>query len=278
MVSLTEGVDRFELRRWFNVGVYAEVGEPFGTIRGNAMLQDADGNYLVDNDGRAMTDLDVIIGNAAPDWLAGVRNSFTYKGFDFSFLFDFRYGGDVFAETMNKNSNRGVSSQTLYGREDYYFSSIVLGESNDERRGIGLYDHPYVDDRPKGAFQDAYIGVKDPETGEWVAGDPNNIYINAQEYFYDMDTKDQTRLVYDASFVKLREVIFGYNLPGSVMNKIPIEGIKISLVGRNLAILHQNTPKGIDPEAGTTTGNGQGIEFGSFLPSATYGFNIRFSF
>ena len=280
VVSLIEGVDRFLLRLWHNVGVYAEVGEPFGVIRGNAGLKDADGNYLVkEANGRVLRNTDVILGNAAPDWLAGLRNSFTYKGFDLSFLFDFRYGGDVFAETMNKNSNRGVSAQTLYGRDDYYFSSIILGESDNERKGVGLYGHDYTDDRPKGAiYEGAYIGVLDEETGEYVAGEPNNIYISPQEYFYDMDEDDQTRLTYDASFVKLREVILGYNLPAGIMSNIPIDGIRISLVGRNLAILHQNTPKGIDPEAGTTSGNGQGIEFGSFLPTRTYGFNIKLSF
>jgi len=279
VVSLIEGVDRFLLREWFNVGVYAEIGEPFGVIRGNAQLRDANGKYLVKTSGRVMSKTDVIIGNATPDWMGGLRNSFTFKGFDLSFLFDFKYGGDLFAETMNKNSNRGVSAQTLYGRDDYYFSSVILGESNEERRGVGLYGHNYVDERPKGAiYEGAYIGVLDTETGEYIAGEPNNIYLSPQEYFYDMDVDDQTRLVYDASFVKLREMIFGYNLPARIMNKIPFNGIKISLVGRNLAILHQNTPKGIDPESGTTSGNGQGIEFGSLLPTRTYGFNIKVSF
>lgn len=279
VVSLTEGVDRFELRRWFNVGVYAEVGQPFGVLRGSRQIVDADGKKLVNpNNGTVLYEEDVIIGNAAPDWLAGLRNSFRYRGFDLSVLFDFRYGGDVYSATMLKNTNRGNHSITLYGRDDYYFSDIILGESKDERKGVGLYGHDYLDDRPKGAiYEGSYLGVKDPETGEYVAGDPNNIYINPQEYFYNL-LEDQPRITYDASFIKLREVIFGYNLPSSIMNKIPLDGIKISLVGRNLAILHQNTPKGIDPESGTTSGNGQGIEYGSFLPTATYGFNIKLSF
>jgi len=278
VVSLIEGVDRFELRRWFNLGIYAEVGQPFGVIRGTRWLTDANGNHLVKGNGRVMKEEDAIIGNAAPDWLAGLRNSFTYKGFDLSFLLDFKFGGDVYSATMLKNMNRGTPTETLYARDEYYFSSIILGESNDERKGEGLYGHDYVDDRVKGAiYEGAYIGVKDPETGEWIAGDPNNNYINPQQYFYD-PIDDQARITYDASFIKLREVILGYNLPAGIMNKIPVGGIRISLVGRNLAILHQNTPKGIDPEAGSTSGNGQGIEYGAFLPTATYGFNIKLSF
>jgi TonB-linked SusC/RagA family outer membrane protein len=280
VVSLIEGVDRFELRRWFNVGVYAEVGQPFGVIRGNAWQRSPDGKPLVkESNGRVVSETDVIIGIAEPDWLAGLRNSFTYKGFNLSFLFDFRYGGDLFAETMNKNSNRGASRQTLYARDDYYFSSVILNESNNERKGIGLYGHDYVDDRVKGAiYEGAYIGVQDPETGEWTAGEPNYIYFNPQQWAYDLDTGDQSRLVYKTTFVKLREVVLGYNLPSSLLTNIPIDGVRVSLVGRNLAILAQKTPKGIDPEAGTTSGNGQGIEFGSFLPTATYGFNVRLSF
>lgn len=280
VVSLIEGVERFELRRWFNLGVYAEVGQPFGVIRGNGWLTDSEGNRLVDgSSGEILYEENALLGNAEPDWLGGLRNSFTYKGFDLSFLLDFKYGGDLYSATMLKTTNRGNPTITLYGRDDYYFSDIILGESDDERMGIGLYGHDYSDDeRPKGAiYENAYIGVKDPETGEWVAGEPNDIYIAPQEYFYNI-LENQKRIIYDASFVKLREVILGYNLPSGIMNRLPFDRIKVSLVGRNLAILHQNTPIGIDPESGTTSGAGQGIEYGTFLSTATYGFNIKLSF
>ncbi|GLL52385.1 hypothetical protein KUBF_00470 [Bacteroides finegoldii] len=54
--------------------------------------------------------------------------------------------------------------------------------------------------------------------------------------------------------------------------------MKISAVGRNLAILHQNTPDGVDPEATTSMGSAQGIENGFALPSATYGFDLKITF
>jgi hypothetical protein len=49
-------------------------------------------------------------------------------------------------------------------------------------------------------------------------------------------------------------------------------------VGRDLWTIFRNTPQGIDPEAGTTSGNGQGIEYGSFLPTRTIGVNINLGF
>ena len=57
-----------------------------------------------------------------------------------------------------------------------------------------------------------------------------------------------------------------------------MKNAKISVVGRNLWTIYRNTPQGLDPEAGTSSGNGQGIEFGSFLPTRTVGFNVKLRF
>jgi len=278
VVSLIEGVEAFEMRRWFNVSINAEVGEPYGTIRGNKAVRDAEGHILVKSNGRVIPEANSLLGNAAPDWLAGITNRFSYKGFNFSVLFDMKQGGDVYSGGILKQTNFGIHALTLYARDEYYMSSIILGENNNERKGVGLFDNPYVDDRVKGAiYEDSYIGVKDPDTDEWVAGDKNENYILPQPYWYDV-INNQDRVVYDASYVKLREVIFGYTLPNNLLTNVPFTNVRVSLVGRNLATLYRNTPMGIDPEAGTTSGNGVGIEYGSFLPTATYGFNVNFSF
>jgi hypothetical protein len=119
--------------------------------------------------------------------------------------------------------------------------------------------------------------VRDPDTGEIVAGDPNVNYISPQNFFFDAGS-NQERFTYDASFVKLREVVLGYDLPPKLLERLPLQSARVSLVGRNLAILHQNTPEGIDPESSTTSGNGQGIEYAAFPPAATYGVNLQLSF
>lgn len=85
-------------------------------------------------------------------------------------------------------------------------------------------------------------------------------------------------VIYDASFVKLREVSFGYYFPKLLLAKTPFENARISATGRNLWILHSNTPQGIDPEASSTSGNGQGIENGALPPNAIYGINVRLIF
>ena len=86
------------------------------------------------------------------------------------------------------------------------------------------------------------------------------------------------RYIYDASYIKLREISIGYTIPKKWLQKTPLKNVRISAVGLNVAILFQNTPKGIDPEATRTTGNAQGFEEGYAQPSATYGFDIKVSF
>ena len=165
------------------------------------------------------------------------------------------------------------------------FSSVILGENSNELGGVGLFGNPYLDtERPKGRiYENAAIGVRDA-TGQWVAQkDANgniitsNRYINPQTYGYNAQN-DQDRLVYDTSFIKLREVILGYTLPRKFVDKTVFQDMKFSVVGRNLYTFFQNTPQGIDPEASTTSGNGQGIEYASFLPTRTVSFNINLKF
>ena len=286
VASLFDGVESRLIRSWFNVGVFAEVGEPFGNIRGNSQLVDPEtGTPLVLANGRAAWESNQLLGNAQPDWIGSIRNSFSYKGFSLNFLVDVKMGGDLYSGTMAKTYNHGVHAGTLEGREEWLLSTLILGENNNERQGRGLFGNNYADsDRPKGRiYENSALGVQD-EDGNWSAERDANgeiIYtqrwLNPQVYGYD-GLQDQRRFVYDASYVKLREVTLGYNIPHRLIKKIKIKNAKISVVGRNLWTIYRNTPQGIDPESGTTSGNGQGIEYGSFLPTRTLGVNVKLVF
>ena len=87
----------------------------------------------------------------------------------------------------------------------------------------------------------------------------------------------QENFVYDASFIKLRQVTLGYTFPAKLFTKTPIRSLMVSFVGRNLAILHKNTPN-IDPESSYQSGNNQGLDYFGMPPSRTYGFNVRATF
>ena len=286
VASLFDGVESRLIRSWFNVGVFAEVGEPFGNIRGNSQLVDPEtGTPLVLANGRAAWESNQLLGNAQPDWIGSIRNSFSYKGFSLNFLVDVKMGGDLYSGTMAKTYNHGVHAGTLEGREEWLLSTLILGENNNERQGRGLFGNNYADsDRPKGRiYENSALGVQDAD-GNWAAERDANgeiIYtqrwLNPQVYGFD-GLQDKRRFVYDASYVKLREVTLGYNIPHRLIKKIKIKNAKISVVGRNLWTIYRNTPQGIDPESGTTSGNGQGIEYGSFLPTRTLGVNVKLVF
>jgi TonB-linked SusC/RagA family outer membrane protein len=83
-------------------GTYAFAGQPYGMLYGSTYLRDAKGNVIIDDDpgsatyGTPLTGDNAIIGNTNPDFLAGLTNTFTYKGFSLSFLFDWRQGGQIF--------------------------------------------------------------------------------------------------------------------------------------------------------------------------------------
>ncbi len=83
--------------------------------------------------------------------------------------------------------------------------------------------------------------------------------------------------MYDASFAKLRQLTFGYNVPPSLLQKTPFQSLSLSFVGRNLSILWKNTDN-IDPESSYSSGNGQGLDYFGMPRTRSYGFNLRVGF
>jgi hypothetical protein len=108
-----------------------------------------------------------------------------------------------------------------------------------------------------------------------VPGDPNSYLI---DNYFAQYANVTDNIVYDASFVQLRELSFGYTFPNSLLSKTPFENASISFVGRNLALLWSNVPN-IHPESAyTVSGNAQGLEFFAMPVTRNFGFNINLSF
>jgi len=272
--SLYPGIDRYQLNRLHNATTFAEVGQPFGVIYGPKQVTDSiTGKGLVNENGIQVFEHGQYIGKIEPDWIGGISNSFRWKGFNLNFLIDIRKGGMFNSWTTYRQGQFGIGEFSLGGRDEYLMSARILGETNNERKGIGLYDNPYArGDRAQGSL---YPGVIVQADGTQI---DNNVYIDPATYYFQ-SLNDIPRITHDATYVKLRELILGYSLPASVLSKTPFQGLRLSLVARNPFILYQKTPKGLDPEAHTNSLNGGvGLEFGSFLPSRSYGFNINISF
>lgn len=79
----------------------------YGTVKpGVAKYKDQDGDGIITTNDRT------VIGNAMPKWYGGITNTFNYKGIDFSFMFQFNYGNDIY------NATRLYATQSRSGRRN----------------------------------------------------------------------------------------------------------------------------------------------------------------
>ena len=295
VIKLGDGIPRMDMGGGAGVRFVVEEGRSLGSLYGRMPRLNENGQVLVNQEGKPMFDNDVFMADVEPKWIGGVKNAFKYKGFSASILFDFKKGGNIWSATATQASKDGQTISSLEGRDEYFFSNLVLGENNEERRGFLQTTHtvnpnatqnlagsmgelvPYGDaTRPKGILHEGAVYDK---TVTLIAGQPNRSWINPGSYWMTEDYTNHHYL-YDASFIKLRELSVGYDFSKSLLRQMGgfLQSLKVSLVGRNLAILHQNTPKGIDPEAASTLGVVRGLEKGFSLPTATYGFDIKVTF
>ncbi|CAA7197154.1 SusC/RagA family TonB-linked outer membrane protein [Chryseobacterium potabilaquae] len=224
------------------VSLNARVGEAFGALVGSDYVYLNGQPVINPTTGRYLTNPNQVIGNITPDWIGGVRNSFTYKGLSVSFLIDVKHGGDVFSTDMYYGLATGLYEETAVG--DYRVTGVV---------------HPGVN--PNGQVNTT------PTTAPYNFGNVDG--------YRRMPNK---RFVYDASYVKLREASIGYSLPKSILANTSIQEAKISIVGRNLWIIHKNLPYA-DPETGT--GNGlasKGNSIGVLPTTRDIGINVTLKF
>jgi TonB-linked SusC/RagA family outer membrane protein len=289
VISLAPGVDRFQMDYADpDVRLYIEVGKPYGVIYSDDYQRDSEGRIYVTLNGVPLHTPDQYLGCVEPDFLGGWRNTFSYKEFDLNFTLDYKKGGVLYSSSAFRGAIDGQTLQSLTGREEDFFSKMVLGENDDERRGFlspGNTILPGADfagnsvlypdgARPKGVW----LGntVYGPDVEYW-AGKPSMVWVRPTEH-WTHNYSSRARYIYDASYIKFRELSLGYNIPKKLLAKAHLGSARISAVGRNIAILYQKTPKGIDPEATSSVGNAQGLEKGFALPGATWGFDLKVGF
>lgn len=251
VASLIEGQKQLfvEEPRTRTVAINHIVGYPYGMITGVTQRRDsATGLPVFDSSGTPLTDNSFqILGNGVPDFTGGLNNSITWKGLNLGFLIDFRSGGDIYSGTNVRMTQAGFTKQTLLGRQ---------GEAPLTINGV-------VRDVAGGGSYKPYTKTLTP--GE------------ARNYWSQLGERGQENFVYDASFIKLRQITLGYSLPSKFFTKTPIRNLMISVVARNLAILYKNVPN-IDPESSYSSGNAQGLDYFGMPATRTYGLNLRATF
>lgn len=228
----------------------ARVGEPYGTLVGSAYQRVAEGEFagqIIFEDGIPQKESDLqVIGNVTPDWTGGVSNSFTYKSLTISALVDFKMGGDISDESSSTGMQTGIYPITALGREEG-----VIGQGV---KNIGTSDAP------------VYV--------------PNDVVADTKSVTRQLSVRSVNEgAVYDGSYIKLRELSLSYAIPTSLVEKSGfISGARLSIVGRNVAMLYSNHSQ-IDPELNLYGGNLQGALYYVSLPSTrSIGINLNFTF
>ena len=260
------------LEHW-GLSIEARPGNPYGDIVGNAILRDNNGNKLLNENGMYIKDsVPKILGNINPDFKLSLLNNFTIKNITFSFLVDAQIGGEMFAgSNMYGYGYSGNFKETLEGREEWYTS-----EKAREEAGISPNNWtPTGGYLAEGVYQAGTI-----INGVDVSGQTNSTYVNPQLYwdqFSSWTNEIHEPFVYDASYVKLRELTISYKLPEKWFNKIKIKEFTVAVYGRNLWLIYSKVPN-IDPESFFTNGNGQGYELYSYPGRRSIGININIKF
>jgi len=249
VIKLSPGIDELILEepRTRTVFVKHIIGQPFGMLTGYVQKRDDAGNRIFSNTGEVIaSDNYEILGNGVADLTGGLNNSLSFKNFNLGFLIDFKFGGEIYSGTNVRMTQNGLNKETLKGREG---DLTVTGVFEDETSATG------------------YTGV---ETRTLTVE-------QAENYWGSVGSWDAAHFTYDASFLKLRQLTFGYDLPTSLLSKTPFKTLGLSFVARNLAILWKNTPN-IDPESSYSSSTSQGLDYFGMPSTRTFGFNLRATF
>lgn len=213
----------------------------------NASLQPYDGMLFYDANKDLPRSDYKIIGYYNPDWIGSWYNEFKFGDLSVSALLFANYGNSVFNAFERKMVETGLDKRTLKGREGGLLPD-------------GVWESP--------------TGIRPFQPGDEV---------NAESYWGDYMTDGELHDIWveDGSFLKLKEVNVGYNLPKKLLSNTFIKNARISVTGRNLAVWTK--VKYVDPEIFTAGSNGAGLVPGvakeGGIPSArsfTLNLNLQF--
>lgn len=264
------------------IQILASVGEAYGTLFGTSYVRDANGNVVVDANGLPkISTTNKTLGKFTPDWTGGISNTFSYRSLSLSFLIDASVGGSIFSNTNKTGKYTGVLANTLSGRNaehgglwyytDAMGNNVRLSESPSYSvSSDGLY-YAQVNGQSTRVYQDGIM-----VEGVTESGSKNEEVVSAEKYYHRIYSIAEAN-VYDASYVKLREVALSYRLPRLWTQKLHLQEASVTLTGRNLWTIYKSVPN-IDPESALTTGNAQGVEAYSLPTTRSFGVNLSVKF
>ena len=250
VVKIAEGTDRITIEGlWGSTGptlVHAE-GHEWGQIYGNGIKR-VNGQPVLNSSGFYENDPAVYYGNVLPKYTGGIQNGFEiYKNFLVNVNIDYQVGGKFFSLSDMWGSYSGLTARTA--------------TYNDK-------GNPIRDPVADGGGMHVSGVDKD--------GKPVDYYVDAQEYYHNLfNNKTFDEFVYDLTFIKVREVSIGYNLPLSKIGNVSrwMNRATFSLVARNPLLIYAETNDFDPSEISNLSG-----EAGQFPGSRGFGFNLKVGF
>ena len=253
IIDLYPGVTLYDIKTLDAIQIVAAQGSYYGDIYGQTFLRVTDkdsphyGKVIVGDDGLPLISAEKSkVGNQSPDWMLGLTNSFSYKGFNLSFLVDFRIGGDIYSATASNLFVRGNAAGTVVNgeRQDFVVPNTVVRK-----------DGGYVE---------------------------NNVPVTHQNYWERIGSTGNYGLpevfIYDATNIRLRNITLGYTFNRAMLKKTPFLRLNLSATCNNVWMIHYNLP-GIDPESVSATNtNATGFENGAAPTSRSFTFNVTVGF
>ena len=291
VVSLFEGAENLQLAGvQGGITIEARPGQAYGVIYGTSHERDAEGRPIVyDNvtysrgrggGVRYLRGEKDVLGDINPDWYGGLNNSFRYKNWTASALLDMQWGGSFFSLDTYYGYATGVYDLTAGDNADgnpirnSIYDPAYQVHGNGGAGGLKMTGVSYWDGSVDADGNNDYSGntVDVDANGDALYGDMS-FYSNVLGYSRGVGEYH----VWDASYIKLREVALQYSVPSDLLGQTGIKGLDISLVGRNLAILWKANPYS-DPEAGLSAGNIQGNQSGAYPSVREVGIKVNLKF
>lgn len=277
IVELSDGLEFYELWNDGRGGARTYIGEEIGDLYDSKLITVEDqsspyyGYPILDENGSwqaiRINNTRNKIGNFNPDFMMGLQSMLTYKGFSLNMALDMRFGGEFISQTyryaesdlrtqrfldqlINPNGMTGETLRNYLVDNNLAFVQgnrfPIVGGPTAEYGGFpfeyGGRTYPYA------VFNPGVIAQYDDE-GE-IIGYTENLGEEGTKYipYGDNYPWDYMRAsTFDASYIKLREISIGYDLPSKFVKRFGIGKANISIYSRNI-ILWTKAKIGVDPE------------------------------
>ena len=249
IIKLSDAVSRLDLSTTL-VNLVAQEGESYGQLFGYDFVYAENGEKVIGADGLYLRTQQIVpLGSVLPNYLWSFQNGIRYKNFNFNFLIDSRVGGKFFSQTYKVAMYSGILPETADNniRETGVVAKGVTGN---------------VTFNPDGTYSVSNIAE-------------NTKNVTAQAWARNHYNGPTAFDIFDATFIKLRELTLGYDVKLPANNAV--KGVNVSVYARNLFYLYRKS-KTIDPELTNSGGNVQGVEGGNIPTPFTYGINLSFKF